>query len=494
MRPSLPILVLALLMGGSVSVHAQGTPVAAEASAPRKFESRHSGTFNGQKVKYLATVGETLVAEAGGLPAISFVTTSYVREGVKDVAKRPVIFLFNGGPSSASLWLHMGAFGPKRIAVPQDVTAPVAEPYGSLDNPYTVLDAADLVFIDPPETGFSRVLPGGKREEVYSAYGDAKAVSRFVEAWIKANGREASPKFVLGESYGTIRAALMAGELAKTMPLEGVVLMGQAVNMIEASQRAVNPIAYGTNLPALAAIAAYHGKADLKGKSMAEFIDEAYAFGMTDYVQALTAGDHLPLTERRRIAQRLQELTGIGADYYLANRLMITKVAFRQELLNDEGLLLGMYDGRYTGPAPQPGQRGADPFDKVSVMVAPLMREHLKRLGVTLPLEDYRPMAPGTQGWFYNPTGGAGGPFNDYDYPRALDGAFKANPGFRLMIGTGIYDLTTTVGPARYMTVQAGFPATRVILTQYEGGHMAYTNEPALKAFTDDVRAFVKGK
>jgi hypothetical protein len=125
--------------------------------------------------------------------------------------------------------------------------------------------------------------------------------------------------------------------------------------------------------------------------------------------------------------------------------------------------------------------------------VAPLMREHLKSLGVTLPLEEYRPSAPGTQAWLYNPTGGAGGPFNDYDYPRVLGTAFKANPNFRLMIGTGIYDLTTTVGPARYMAAQAGFPANRVILTQYEGGHMAYTNEPALKAFTDDVRAFVAG-
>ena len=431
------------------------------------------------------------VTDPAGVPTISFVTTSYVRQGVKDIAKRPVVFLFNGGPSSASLWLHMGAFGPKRIVVPQDVAAPVPQPYSATDNPYTVLDAADLVFIDPPETGFSRVLPGGKREEVYTANGDAKAVSRFVEVWIKANGREASPKFVLGESYGTIRAALMAGELAKTMPLDGVVLMGQAVNMIETSQRAVNPIAYGTNLPALAAIAAYHGRADTKGKAIAEVIDEAYAFGMADYVQALTAGDTLPPAERRRVAERLAAMTGIGADYYMANRLMITKVDFRQELLKDKGLLLGMYDGRYTGPAAQPGQRAADPFDKVSAMVAPLMREHLKSLGVTLPLEDYRPLAPGTQGWLYNPTGGAGGPFNDYDYPRVLGAAFKANPNFRLLIGTGIYDLTTTVGPARYMAAQAGFPADRVTLTQYEGGHMAYTNEPALKAFTSDVRAFV---
>lgn len=488
------LLALALLTTGAPNAYAQAAPTAVEAAAPRAFVTRHSGTFNGQKVKYVATVGETILKDKTGVPTISFMTTSYVREGVKERAARPVIFLFNGGPSSASAWLHMGAFGPKRITVPQDVNAPAPKPYTLQDNPYTVLDVADLVFVDPAETGFTRVLPGGKRADVYTADGDAKSVAQFVETWIKTNGREASPKYLLGESYGTIRAALMAGELAKTMPLDGVVLMGQATNMIETSQRASNVVAYATNLPALAAIAAYHGRADLNGRSMAGFIDEAYAYGTGEYLQALAKGADLPQGEREKVAKRLQELTGVNADYYLAHRLMITKVAFATELLKDKGLVLATYDARYTGPGPQAGARPADPFSKVGDMVAPLLAEHLaKNLKVTLPMSDYRPFAPETRGWLYNPTGGAGGPFNDYDYPARLGEAFAANPKFRLMIGTGVYDLTTTVGPARYLTAQSYFPEDRVSQRTYEGGHMAYTNEPALKAFTSDVGAFVTG-
>ena len=486
------LLALALLTAAAPQAYAQTAPASAEAAAPHGFVTRHSGTFNGQKVKYVATVGETVLKDKDGVPTISFVTTAYVREGVKDRAARPVIFLFNGGPSSSSSWLHMGAFGPTRITVPQDVSATVPKPYALQSNPYTVLDVADLVFIDPAETGFTRVLAGGKRADFYTAYGDAKSVAQFVEAWIKANGREASPKYVLGESYGTIRAALMAGELAKTMPLDGVVLMGQATNMIETSQRASNVMAYAANLPALAAIAAYHGRADLGGKSMAAFIDEAYAYGMGEYLSALAKGADLPQADREKVAGRLEAMTGISADYYLAHRLMITKVDFVTELLKDKGLMLGTYDARYVGLAPKAGERPVDPFAKVGDMVAPLLAEHLtKNLKVTLPMSDYRAFAPDTRGWVYNPTSGAGGPFNDYDYPAMIGEAFAANPKFRLMVGTGIYDLTTTVGPARYLAAQGYFPKDQVSQKTYEGGHMAYTNEPALKAFTSDVRAFV---
>lgn len=486
------LLALTLLSAGASQAYAQAPAVSAQAPTPRAFVTQHSGVFNGQTVNYVATAGETVLKDKDGVPTISFMTTAYVREGAKGQAARPVIFLFNGGPSSASSWLHMGAFGPKRITVPQDVSAPVPKPYVLQDNPYTVLDVADLVFIDPAETGFTRVLPGGKRADFYTAYGDAKSVAGFVEAWIKANGREASPKYVLGESYGTIRAALMAGELAKTMPLDGVVLMGQATNMIETSQRTSNVMAYAANLPALAAIAAYHGRADMGGKSMAAFIDEAYAYGMGEYLSALAKGANLSQSDREQVAARLQAMTGISADYYLANRLVITKVAFATELLKDKGLMLATYDARYTGPAPKAGERPVDPFAKVGDMVAPLLSEHLtQNLAVTLPMSEYRPFAPDTRGWLYNPTSGAGGPFNDYDYPAMIGEAFAANPKFRLMVGTGIYDLTTTVGPARYLAAQGYFPADRISQKTYEGGHMAYTNEAALEAFTSDVRAFV---
>jgi len=485
-----PITKRALLGAGGLLTLATG---AAKAAEGRPFVTRHSGVFNGQKIDYVATVGETVLTGADGQPTIRFVSTAYVKAGA-DPAKRPVLFAFNGGPSSSSATLHMVALGPKRIAVEQDPKAP-GPPLSMADNPSTVLDVADIVFIDPAETGFTRILPGGKREYFYSIEGDSQSVSDFVVAWIRANRREASPKYVLGESYGTQRAAFMAGQLAGVMPLEGVFLFGQAVNMIETSQRAKNVLAYATNLPALCAIAAYHGKAPAwKGKSMKAVVDQSYAWGMGEYLQALLQGYDLPATRRKAIAVKLQAMTGIGADYYLANDLVITKIAFALELLKPEGQMMGIYDARYVGPAPTPNTRAADPFAKARAGIEPMVQEHLsKNLGVTWPMADYRPLAPGANAWTWGGTLGPGGPFLDYDYPSRIGPAFKANPKFRLMIGTGVYDLTTTVGPARYMVTKSDWPRDRVFQREYEGGHMAYTHEPSLKAFTDDIRAWVTG-
>jgi carboxypeptidase C (cathepsin A) len=480
-----------LAAGAAVAVATPGFAQAAAPSGP--VVTRHTGTFNGRKVAYSATVAETLIPGPGGQPTARFVTTAYTADKAEP-AKRPVLFAFNGGPSSSSATLHMLALGPKRYRVAQDPKAP-ALPLQLVDNAETVLDVADIVLIDPAETGWSRILPAGRRETFYSVEGDAQSVSDFVIAWCQANGREASPKYVLGESYGTLRAALMAGQLAQAMPLEGVFLFGQAVNMIETSQRAKNVLAYATNLPALTAVAAYHGRAPaFSGKSMTAVVDESYAFGMGEYLQALLKGHDLPAAGRQAIAEKLQAMTGVSAAYYLANDLQITKLAFLRELFRDQDRLLGMYDARYVGPAPAAGQRPSDPFGPVIGLIRPAMLTHYREnLGVTWPADDYRSSAPNTSGWAWNGTLGPGGPFLDYDYQARIGPAFKAHPNFRLMIGTGIFDLTTTVGPARYLVTKSDWPRDRVIQREYEGGHMAYTHEPTLKAFNADIRTWVTG-
>jgi carboxypeptidase C (cathepsin A) len=411
-----------------------------------------------------------------------------------DPTTRPVLFAFNGGPSSSSATLHMMALGPRRILVAQD---PKAAPLGPVltANTDTVLDVADLVFIDPVETGFSRALDVGRTPYFYSVDGDAQSVSDFVVAWIRENGRTASPKYVLGESYGTLRAAFMAGQLAPVMPLEGVFLFGQAVNMIETSQRAKNALAYATNLPALAAVAAYHGRAPhWRGKSMEAVVDESYAWGMGEYLQALQQGFDLAPAKRRAVAERLQAMTGVSAAYYLANDVQITKIAFLRELMRDQNQLIGMYDARYVGSAPAPGQRPVDPYAGVLAAIQPAMLSHYaETLGVTWPASDYRSQAPNTSSWAWNGTLGPGGPFLDYDYQARIGPAFQANSKFRLMIGTGVFDLTTTVGPARYLVTKSDWPRERVFQRQYYGGHMAYTHESSLKAFTGDIRDWVTG-
>lgn len=481
------------LLGGAAALAAVPSVLRAQAPTTGPFVTRHSGTFGGRTLDYVATFGETRIANAAGEPTAGFWCTSYVAD-VPDRASRPVMFAFNGGPSAPSSFLHMLAFGPKRLPIGQDPSQPSAGA-ALIDNPSSVLDVADLVFVDPAETGWSRILPGGKKEYFYSIEGDAQSVSDFVVAWSKANGRESSPKYVFGESYGTMRAAIMAGQLARVAPLDGVFLFGQAVNMIETSQRAKNALAYATNITALAAVAQYHGmSARGRGRTPAALVDEAYAFGMGEYLRALVRGNDLPERERRRVAAKLEAFTGIRADYYLAHDLAITKIEFATELLRDRRRFLAIYDARFTGAMPGPGEAAKDPLMSILGAVSPLlMKYYADELGVALSPKDYRPSAPGAEAWEWNGTLSPGGPFLDYDYQARISDAFRANPRFRLMIGTGYYDLTTTIGPARYLVTRSDYPRDRVFQRQYVGGHVAYIHEPSLAAVTADVRAWVTG-
>jgi carboxypeptidase C (cathepsin A) len=483
---------LAAMTLASLALAGAAVASAQEAADGFGFFSEHTGTFNGERVRYRAAVDDTVIETETGAPAVRFVSTAYTRLDVEDRAGRPVIFLFNGGPSVASMWLHMGAFGPVRIDPPEDVTAPVPQTDRPVPNPYTVLDVADLVFIDPPGAGFSEILDAADSQALHTVSGDAGAVARFVEVWSREHGREASPKYVVGESYGTIRGAVMAGLLSESMPLDGLILLGQAVNMIETSQRAQNTISYATNLSALAAIAAFHGEAETDGRSIAEFVDDVHAYAMTTYLDALVRGNELSEDARVSIARQLEAMTGIDAAYYLENQLRITKRAFVMELLADEGLMLDMYDARYSGPVPEEGSRGSAPYGPVLDLLPLALETHFSEtLGVTLDFDDYAIRAPHSGDWIYEPTGGMGGPFDDFNYDASIAQAMEANDDFMLMIGTGIYDTTTTLGPARYLAAQAGYDRDRIVLREYEGGHMAYTNEAVLERLTDDVRALV---
>jgi len=468
-------------------------------------------------VDYGATVAPTVLTDDKGQPTATFYSIAYVRTGVAEPVKRPVLFLFNGGPGSASVYLHMGAFGPKRVVLPAEVDADIKPPYQLTDNAYTILDVADLVFIDPVGTGYSRIAPGADPKSFYTAPGDGKSVAQFIQAWCKANGRDASPRYVMGESYGTIRAVLVADELARVAPLDGIILFGQAVNIVETVQRAGNIVGYGVNLPCLTAIAWYHDRIPKTGTTLAQLLEESYAFGTGEYLLALAKGRDLPAAERQRMAARLERLTGVSANYYLSHNLVISKQDYRREILKDKGLIVGMYDARYTGtagpaaaaPGPPPAaqtpgkppqaaaprapQGPPDPSMRHSEAFATLVRQHItKNLGVTL-TDEYRTQDRGASGWDYG-NGAPASPFTDFDFPEAITRAMAARPTFRMMVGSGIYDTSTTTGAARYLVARGTFPADRVIQRTYEGGHMAYTNIAALKALTDDVRAFVAGK
>jgi carboxypeptidase C (cathepsin A) len=485
----------ALALSASVAGAAPSEPraVTDPAGPASPVVVRHEGTFNGKRLAYDSIVEPIDVADASGKPGARVVGISYVAANAGDPAKRPVLFVFNGGPIGPSAIVHMGAFGPKRVAIPDDLHADPAG-FKTVDNPYTVLDAADIVFFDPASTGWSRVAPGVDPTRYFSVDADAQQLAQFIVQWCKAHGRTASPKYVLGESYGTMRAAAVANQLQKLpepMALNGVVLLGQALNIIEFSQRPTNVTSYVASLPTLAAIAWSHGVADLKGRSFEQFEADVETFGRTDYLTALYQGSSLDEATRRRTAERLQEFTGIPADWYVAHGLRISKELYRRELFRSKGLILGMTDGRYAGPVDAHG--GGEPAGVIPAAYEKAFEVYAHSssglgLGEVGPYVEQDPVA-GLDGWNW---GHGASPFSDWPYPALLAEVFKANPGFRVMVGNGWEDTQTTVGGARLLLDQSGWPRERTSLHVYQGGHMSYSVEDSLKRMTSDVRAFIE--
>ena len=485
-RTRMTVAALALCGAASLAVAQPAAPEtapAAEIHAP--VVTRHSGVFNGVSVRYTATVEETAT------PGARLVSTAYTADGA-DPAKRPVIFLFNGGPIAPSDILHMVAFGPRRLAIPADLKADPAA-FRTVDNPYTVLDVADLVFIDPASTGFSRVSAGKRPEDYFSVVADGQQVSDFIAGWLRAHGRLASPKYVFGESYGTIRAAEVADLLAKApepVALDGVFLMGQALNIVEFSQRPGNVVSYMVSLPTLAAIAWYHGKVDKTGMTFPRFLDAARRFARTNYLDALVQGDQIEPATAGRVAADLQRFTGVPAAFYLANGLRITKERFRTQLLKDQGLVLGLYDARYTA-SPQSRDNASDASAAIEPAIHAAFRAYLRADLEVDWSEPYITASPvrGLDGWGW----GATTPFSDWPYMDLIGDAMRREPHLRVLMGIGYFDTSTTTGATEYALAQSGWPKDRRGIVYYEGGHMAYTNEAALKKLTSDVRAFVTG-
>ena len=265
-----------------------------EEVVPQVRTTRHSGIFGGQRINYSATIAETVLKGEDGTPKAAVVTTSYVKEP-RDPS-RPVTFLFNGGPGSGSVWLQMGAFGPKRVAIPSDARDDGAPPYPLLDNPDSLLDVTDLVFIDPPGTGFSRLIGKTEPKEFYGVTADAKAVAVVIRRWLNDHGRWASPKFLGGESYGTTRSAAVVNELEGStfndVGLNGVILISTVLDFAAGADTPGNELSYITNLPSMAATALYHGKA--QSASVAGFVEEARQFAIGPYATALLKGQKLP--------------------------------------------------------------------------------------------------------------------------------------------------------------------------------------------------------
>lgn len=451
--------------------------------------TQHRGVFNGKVIEYSAAVEETFILDIEGKPGANMVATAYTVPGK---ASRPVIFVFNGGPIVSSLYLHMGSFGPKRVSFPDDVKSDPST-FKLVDNNYSILDVADLVFVDPASTGFSRVAHGKKPEDYFSVEADGQQVAAFIATWLRKKERLDSPVFVFGESYGTVRAPEVGRQLAnmeRSIFLEGMVLFGQAVNIIEYAQRPENIISYVVSLPTLAAIGWYHNQVDRQGLNFEEFLAEARTYARTEYLHDLFKGDLLTGGKKKEIAQKLEGFTGISADYYVEHDLKISKEKYRVELLKKEGLLLGRSDARYVAPITEKGGL-PDPSNVLSNAMEKAYFEYLRN-DLNVPWGDqFLTGSPvkSLLGWDWS----GSSPFSQWRYSASVTEVFNKNPNFRVLVGAGHYDTMTTTGSSEYLVTQSGWPEDRVFLRYYQGGHMSYSVEETAKKLSQDLRAFILG-
>ncbi|TNE66608.1 MAG: peptidase S10 [Alphaproteobacteria bacterium] len=476
----------------------QAAPEAFTAGA--KFETVHQGTFGGQKVAYKALVEEIRGHDAAGNATVSIVSTSYIRTDKGAHSTRPVLFVFNGGPGSASIWMHLGFAGPRLADVGTAENPKTAAPFGLVDNPDSLLDVADIVLFDPPGTGYSRILPAGKPGDYYGVQQDATLTANFIRDWLSRHDRWDAPRYLVGESYGTVRAAvtarLMAGGPMSTgnmdgMTLNGVILLGQAMDMAGSAGDDTQLV---LEFPSLAATAWYHGKVDKSATSLDDHVAAARAFAADKLLPALFAGDRLADADKQAVAEGMGKLLGLPAGMIVGRNLRIGAGAFSNMLLASDGRTVGKYDSRYTLPA---AGAGGDPVaddaamgQYVPAFVAGLNMYMTRELKVTFdqPYQsiDFRAVN-GQWNYGFGPGVPKGG-----NYASDMATAMRRNSAMRLFIGTGLYDLVTTAGAADYVAHHNGFPAERVEMHEYRSGHMPYLGEENRRKLADDLRQFLK--
>ncbi len=314
--------------------------------------SKHTVRIGGQEIKYTATAGTILLKQEDGTPKASIFYVAYTKDDVSDLSLRPVCFTFNGGPGSASVWLHLGAFGPRRVQM-GDAGTLLPPPYKLVDNESSLLDVCDLVFIDPVSTGYSRAVPGESPKQFHGVEEDVQSVGEFIRLYATRNKRWSSPKFLAGESYGTTRAAGLSSYMQQRfgMYFNGIILISTILNFETAEFDTGNDLPYILYLPTYSAIAWYHKKlpTDLQSQDVTKVIEESRRFAAGEYADALMQGDQLPSAKRTEIAQKVARLTGLSQEYVEQTDLRVEIERFTKQLLRSERRTVGRIDGRFTG-------------------------------------------------------------------------------------------------------------------------------------------------
>lgn len=462
------------------------------AQQPDPIVRPHELTLHGKPLKYTTTTGLMPLRNAAGEIEAHVFFIAYTLDGVTDPSRRRLTFSFNGGPGSASVWLHLGALGPKRVRM-MDSGALPAPPYTLETNSATWLDETDLVFIDPVGTGYSRAAKPDLAKKYHSVSGDIESVGEFIRLYLGKNQRWLSPLFLAGESYGTTRAAGLSGYLAdKGIALNGVLLISTVLNFQTIRFNDGNDLPYALYLPSYTATAWYHKKlpADLQ-KDLPTALRESEQYALAGYPQALMKGASLTPAERAAAVARLARLTGLTPAYLDHSDLRVEIMPFIRELRRDENIVVGRLDSRLTGPG-KPDVTTEPEFDPSMSAIRPpytaAFNQYVRaELGYVTDAE-YYVLGGGTGKWDWQTE-------NRYaNVSEPLRLAFAKNPHMKLYVGSGYYDLATPYFATAYTLNHLGIPPAaraNVRTHHYESGHMYYIHVDSLQAMKRDVASFL---
>jgi len=428
---------------------------------------------------------------------------AYFKSGVPS-AKRPVTFLFNGGPGSSTVWLHIGAFGPKRVVTADDSHTPAA-PYRIVNNEYSLLDVSDLVFVDAPGTGFSRVAGKDHDKAFYGVDADAQAFADFIGQFLSKYGRWNSPKYLFGESYGTTRSAVLVNllETDRNVDFNGVILLSQRLSFDNSADLPqFNPgtdLAYELALPTYAATAWYHHKLPDAPKPLTALLAEVEQFALNDYALALQAGASLDSVRRQAIANKLHQYTGLPVSYIEKANLRLNSGEFEKTLQDDSDTTTGRLDTRFSGPTMDPLSKEAD-YDPQSAAIGSayvsVFNDYVRK---DLKFGESRTFKPELDLWehwnfLHKPPGAQQELMQSTNVMPDLAVAIKYNPGLKVQLNAGYFDLATPFFEGVYEMQHLPIPAklqNNIEFRFYESGHMVYAHEASLKALHDNVADFV---
>ncbi len=461
-----------------------------------KSTTQHTIVLDGEKIDYTVTTGTIILneedIEEGEKQKASIFFIAYTKNDA--ASDRPLTFSFNGGPGSSSVWLHLGLVGPKRVEMDDD-GQPKGPPYKLVDNEFSLFDKTDLVFIDPVSTGYSRPVPKEKPEQFHNVKKDIESVGEFIRVWTTRNKRWSSPKFLVGESYGTTRAAGLAGYLHQRhgMYLNGVMLISSILNFITARFDEGNDLPFILFLPSYAATAWYHNKlADDLQESLENTVQEAREFALNDYTLALMEGNDLKGENRQHIVDKLARLTGLSKTYIEGTNLRINIHRFCKELLRDEGVTIGRLDSRFKGFDRDDVGEVHEIDPSYAAILGPYtatMYDYLRKdlaYETDLPYEILKSLY---QSWKFEHYQ------NHYvNTAKDLRLGFQLHPGLKIIVCNGYFDLATPLLATEYTFKHIPLPEEQqnnIKMTYYHAGHMMYLHKPSLKKLSDDLKLFI---